>query len=84
MAFNSFSFWLLACVASPKLGSTNSEVMLPIKDLCVKYGVPFYDFYCETEFQNESLYKEPMHLNRDGARAYTKYIISFIHELLSD
>lgn len=65
-------------IASPKLGARNSEVFKPIRDICIRYNVPFWDFYCDKKYQNSSFFKEPTHLNSIGARLYTTEIVNKI------
>lgn len=62
-------------VASPKLGINNSTELMPVKEICKQCGVEFLDYYTDAEFQNPSLFKEPMHLNKDGARLFSKKIV---------
>ena len=61
----------LIMMASPKYGAESSEVFDPIKEMCDRYGVEFWDYYCVPEFQKMSYFKEPMHLNDVGARAFS-------------
>lgn len=64
----------LILIASPKYGATTSEVYNPVRAICDKYGVEFWDFYCSPEFQKLDYFKEPMHLNEKGAKVYSSYI----------
>lgn len=64
----------LIMVASPKYGAKSSEVFDPIKELCARYGVEFWDYYAEPEFQRIDYFKESMHLNDKGARAFSECI----------
>lgn len=64
----------LIMMASPKYGATTSEVFDPVKEICNKYGVEFWDYYCTPEFQRLEYFKEPMHLNKKGAMVYSAYI----------
>ena len=64
----------LIMMASPKYGATSSEVFEPVKEICNKYGVEFWDFYCSPEFQRFDYFKEPMHLNDKGARAFSESV----------
>lgn len=73
----------IVVVASPKYGVNSSIELEPVKQLCLRYEVPFLDFYAEEEFQkNKRLFKEPMHLNEVGARNFSKSIVVRIKELL--
>lgn len=61
----------LIMVASPKFGVTSSDVFSPVKQLCEKYGVEFWDYYMAPEFQKMEYFKESMHLNDKGARFFS-------------
>lgn len=62
----------LIMVASPKYGAVSSEVFVPIKELCERYGVEFWDYYKDAKFQKLDYFKEQMHFNDKGARAFTE------------
>lgn len=64
----------LIMMASPKFGATSSEVFEPVKEICKKYGVEFWDLYCDSEFQKMEYFKEQMHLNEKGALAFSTNI----------
>lgn len=71
-------------IASPKYGMISSESLEPIKDICTKTCVPFLDYYADTAFvQHKELFKEPMHLNKDGARLFSERIIKEITMYIS-
>ena len=73
----------IVVVASPKYGVNSSIELEPVKQLCLRYDVPFWDFYAEDEFtRNKKLFKEPMHLNEVGARFFSISIVSKMKELL--
>ena len=64
----------LIVMASPKYGAVTSEVFEPVKVICNKYGVEFWDFYCAPEFQKLEYFKEQMHLNETGAKYYSAFL----------
>ena len=64
----------LIMVASPKYGAISSDVFAPIKELCERYGIEFWDYYRDEEFQKLEYFKEKMHFNDKGARFFTKYL----------
>ena len=68
----------LIFVASPKYGAADSDELQPVKDICKNKNVAFLDYYTSEVFQNNVYFKEPMHLNRDGARIFTKEILNQI------
>ena len=68
---------VFAC--SPKYGAGDgSEVFCPVKEICEKYDMMFWDYYSQNAFQKFEYFKEPMHLNEDGARSFTDTIINRI------
>ena len=63
----------LLVVVSPKYGAENSNELQPIKDICENYDVPFWDYYTDSEFmKHKEWFKEPMHLNDEGAEMFTR------------
>jgi hypothetical protein len=64
----------LIMVASPKYGATSSSTFNPIKEMCSRYGVEFWDYYTASEFQKMEYFKEAMHFNDKGAREFSKRI----------
>ena len=72
----------LLVVASPKYGTSNSDNLQPIKDLCVCYGVPFLDYQADDVFmRHKEWFKEPMHLNDKGAKVFSRTIVSSIKDI---
>ena len=62
-------------VASPKYGTKNSIVLQPVKEIAKNYGVKFLDYYADKIFmKHRDWFKEPMHLNKEGARQFSKMI----------
>lgn len=73
----------LILVGSPKYGQKNSEALQPVKEIAEKYDVRFLDYYAEPSFMaHKEWFKEPMHLNSEGARIFSKMIANDISELL--
>ena len=71
----------LLVVVSPKYGAENSNVLQPIKEICETYNVPFLDYYADSEFMmHKEWFKEPMHLNDEGARVFSCIIVNNIKE----
>lgn len=64
----------LVIIASPRLGANTSEELSPIKDICSRYDVPFWDYYTDEKYQRNDFFKEPTHLNKVGAREYSSEI----------
>lgn len=65
----------LVVVASPKYGANSSIGLSPVINLCNKNNIPFIDYYADTTFmQHKEWFKEPMHLNREGARIFSEFI----------
>ena len=70
-------------VASPKYSASDSSVYAPVKAICKKYGVPFYDYYTASAYKaHPEWFNEPVHLNRQGARLFSEEIVSHIKEQL--
>ena len=45
------------------------------QEIAEKYGVRFLDYYAEPSFMtHKEWFKEPMHLNREGARVFSRII----------
>lgn len=74
----------LIMIASPKYGAVSSEIFAPVKEMCAHYGVAFWDYYYEPEFQNMKYFKEPMHLNDLGARTFCRTIGERLSVLLAE
>lgn len=73
----------LILVGSPKYGQKNSEALQLVKEIAKKYDVRFLDYYAEPSFMaHKEWFKEPMHLNSEGARVFSKMIAQEISELL--
>lgn len=64
----------LIMIASPRYGATSSDVFNPVKDMCRLYGIEFWDYYTEIEFQRMDYFKESMHLNNKGAVAFSERV----------
>lgn len=64
-------------VASPKYGADPSSVQ-PVKDIANELGILFWDYTDAPEFQKWEYFKEPMHLNDDGAHIFTGEILKRI------
>ena len=75
----------IVLVGSPKYGIRDSKDLNPVKEIAKMYGVRYLDYYAEPTFnEHKEWFKEPMHLNRDGARVFSKMIASDITQVLSN
>lgn len=73
----------MAMIASPKYGWKNENILKPVIDICNREGVEFINYYDNSEFMHHKEYfKEPMHLNTEGARVFSTRIVKDIHRLL--
>lgn len=64
-------------VASPKYGAMSSSDLSPLFDICKKEGIHVFDYYCDSTFMDHKEYfKEPMHLNDEGAQCFSKLLAS--------
>lgn len=69
-------------VGSPKYGSSSSDALKSVKDICALYHIPFLDYYCDNTFmQHKEWFKEPMHLNREGAKMFSTIIVNDINNI---
>lgn len=60
-----------------------THVFAPIKNLCMRYGLPFINHYNDTTFNKEkSYFKDRAHMNQKGAEAYTQTIIKELKQYL--
>ena len=64
----------LVFIASPRLGAVSSELFNPIKEVCSRYNIEFWDYYCDSAFQNPEYYADQVHLNDKGANAFSRCI----------
>ena len=70
-------------ISSPRYGWVSSKELIPVKTICEKYNVPFYDFYSNNDMTHkEKLYYTSGHLNDDGDRYYTTRIIPYIRSVI--
>lgn len=70
--------------ASPLYHASDAVVYEPLKKLCEKYDVPFWNYYTDGEFVNtKDYFSDTSHLNETGATAYTKRIVGRIKTLLN-
>ena len=68
-------------MASPKYGMVNSFDIKPVIEICKKHNVPFIDFYSDSVFmQHKEWFREPMHLNKKGARVFSERIVEIIKD----
>lgn len=73
----------LVFAASPKYASQDD--FTPLKALCEAEGVPFLDYHDYPPIvRHRALFQEEVHLNADGARAYSRLIANDIRALLPE
>lgn len=73
----------LVFISSPKYGATDSDILQPAKDIAMQNEVPFLDFYSDSRFVfHKEWFSEPMHLNGDGAREYSKMIAGVLPDYM--
>ena len=69
----------LVVVYSPWLGKENSLSLTRLTELCDENDIPIIDYYGVEEFNNNpKLFQDASHLNDEGAKAYTKSVVSHI------
>lgn len=64
-------------VASPKYGYDGNSLE-PIKKVCKQAGIPFFDYSDDERFKRLDFFKEPMHMNENGAREFSSMIIDLL------
>lgn len=70
-------------VASPKFEANSSSVFEPIKNICSEYNIPFVDYYAGNIISRDKNYfNDPMHMNKNGARMFSKVIFNEIRNQL--
>ena len=73
----------LVLMASPVYHGGNPEVFTPIKELARREGIPFLYYYDNPAISNERRYfTDSVHMNEEGATAYTREIIAAIRKYL--
>lgn len=74
----------IVVVASPKYAENLYGNLLPAINICNEKEVPFWDYYEDEIFlQHKEWFKEPMHLNRSGARIFSVRLIDRIKGVLA-
>lgn len=68
----------LVFMYSPYYNSDLSYGTKLIKKIAESEGIPFYDFVTNSIFNTPEYFKDVMHLNDEGAREYSKYIIQYL------
>lgn len=64
----------LVVILSPFLGVTSSESFAPMREICDRYGIEFWDYYYDPQFQRPDYFKDGSHLNDKGATEFTKVV----------
>jgi hypothetical protein len=73
----------LVFISSPKYEATDSEIIQPAKDIAMKNGVPYWDYYSDSRFvTHKEWFKDPMHLNEEGARVYSQLIAGVLSNMM--
>lgn len=66
-------------VVSPIWYGMDERSLQPIKDLCEKHNVPFYDFSNDSKYVHNNIYfKDGVHLNAYGADEFTRDLMTRI------
>lgn len=73
----------LILVGSPKYGAKDSSALQPVKDIADNYGIRFLDYYASPIFmKHKDWFKEPMHLNKEGARQFSRLLANDLKRVL--
>ena len=71
----------LVFAASPKYASQDD--FTPLKELCKEENIPFWDYHdCQQIVLHQEFFQEAVHLNADGARAYSRLVADDIMTLI--
>ena len=70
-------------VSSPYWQSLAAPDLRAIQKISEKYGVPFYNYYDSTFSSNPDWFADSMHLNDDGAMAFTGEIVGRIRDIIA-
>ncbi len=71
----------LVFAASPKYASQDD--FTPLKELCKEENIPFWDYHdCQQIALHKEFFQEAVHLNADGARAYSRLVANDIRALI--
>lgn len=74
---------LFVVVISPFWTGMDSKELAPIKELCKKNNVPFFDFSNDKKYKfNNELFMDRAHLNTKGANEFTKDLIIKLRPIL--
>ncbi len=72
----------LVVVLSPFLGITSSEAFNPMREICERNGIEFWDYYCDPRFQRPDYFKDGSHMNDKGAMEFTKVVAERLKVLI--
>lgn len=75
----------IAVISSPYYGKEPSYLFNPIKSICRKHNVPYFNYSDNPYFLNHNdLFKDKGHLNSNGARVFSSIISADINAILLD
>lgn len=64
----------LVFIVSPRWNVAMGDAIKPVKQLCDYYGVEFWDYSNDSEFQKLEYFKDRIHLNDLGARVFSSTV----------
>jgi len=69
----------LVFVVSPSIYGLNARQLEPVRELCLKKDIPFYDFSNDKKYvHNSEYFKDGSHLNAVGADEFTKELVKLL------
>jgi len=69
----------LVFVVSPSYKAKNSDVFMPLEELCKQYNILLLDYYTDPVIStNKNYFYNSVHLNNIGADVFTKKLTSNI------
>lgn len=72
----------MVVILSPFLGVKSSESFAPMREICARNKVEFWDYYYDPRFQRPDYFKDGSHLNDKGAQEFTKVVASRLKTFL--
>lgn len=70
---------LIFCASPRYMFKDEARAFEPVKKLCARYHIPFYDYYTDSAFVfNDDYFSDGTHLSKLGADEYTKAMVKKI------
>lgn len=74
---------LVFCASPRYLFTEEGNAFEPVRELCKKYGIPFYDYYIDRRLcMNSDYFSDGTHLSKLGADVYTRTVVGDLKKCL--